>query len=452
MKRKGTKGSGAGAGPENPGRRRIIAASSSAMAVAAMAADPPAARPDAASSGSAVLDAAWASYWGDFAKIRAMVHDNPLYGHDEGTRTDANHWLHQMLYVGHSLAVQPRQLYPIFYSTVFQYPLHNTFGMPAPDNTFGLALIDGTRKYRIWGRRNNVHSVTIVVHHGFWGDANSDMMKEYQLDDFELAADGSYEIIASAQRVPGNWIEIDPASRNVAIIVRHSHLDWEKEQKAEMHIERVDLDDDRPNPRLGEAELAARIVTAGRVMLRMAHMNNLVPGAILGNTGGAYNTFVDLNGPAVNKFGTFSRAHYCNAVYEFAAGEALIIEAADPGPETWFFNFQLGDIWYQTDDYVFHQTSLNSSQVARDADGAVRAVIAERDPGVPNWLDPLERRFGVVVFRVYGPAQVRMPVVKRVPAADLRAHLPADTPVVTGNQRREALRRRRQGAMRRFGF
>jgi hypothetical protein len=42
-----------------------------------------------------------------------------------------------------------------------------------------------------------------------------------------------------------------------------------------------------------------------------------------------------------------------------------------------------------------------------------------------------------------------MPIIKRVALAELRAHLPADTPIVTPTERAEQLRARVRAAQRR---
>ena len=52
-------------------------------------------------------------------------------------------------------------------------------------------------------------------------------------------------------------------------------------------------------------------------------------------------------------------------------------------------------------------------------------------------------------FRADSELTVR---TKKVPLTELRAHLPADTPVVTPGQRKDELRRRHQGTLRRYGY
>ena len=84
--------------------------------------------------------------------------------------------------------------------------------------------------------------------------------------------------------------------------------------------------------------------------------------------------------------------------------------------------------------------------VGRDTDGLFRAVISVDDPGVPNWLDTAGRYKGVVQGRWYQASSAPTPRLKRVKLAELRDHLPADTPRIDHEARRESLRARFRGA------
>jgi hypothetical protein len=73
-------------------------------------------------------------------------------------------------------------------------------------------------------------------------------------------------------------------------------------------------------------------------------------------------------------------------------------------------------------------------------------VISRTDPGVPNWLDKADHPWGVIQMRWNLASSYPDPTIKKVPVAEVRDHLPPDTPVVTPDERREQLRRRREGA------
>jgi len=71
-------------------------------------------------------------------------------------------------------------------------------------------------------------------------------------------------------------------------------------------------------------------------------------------------------------------------------------------------------------------------------------VISRLDPGVPNWLDKGDYPWGIIQMRWNHADAYPDPTIELVPLAELRDHLPADTPVVTPEQRAEQLRARRE--------
>jgi hypothetical protein len=131
--------------------------------------------------------------------------------------------------------------------------------------------------------------------------------------------------------------------------------------------------------------------------------------------------------------------------FAVASDEALIVTVKN-APQAAYNNFEVADPWMNTFEFVHHQTSLNRSQFRIDADGYVRYVISPVDPEVPNWIDTTGATQGWIWSRwqdvngVLGPEFA--PRVERVKRADLRAHLPPDTPVVTLQERNASLVRR----------
>src|SRR5581483_2670023 len=60
---------------------------------------------------------------------------------------------------------------------------------------------------------------------------------------------------------------------------------------------------------------------------------------------------------------------------------------------------QLWNRYMQSLDYRHHRVSLNREQVALEPDGSFRVVVAQRDPGVPNWIETAGHREGLVFCR-----------------------------------------------------
>ncbi len=64
-----------------------------------------------------------------------------------------------------------------------------------------------------------------------------------------------------------------------------------------------------------------------------------------------------------------------------------------------YLGFQLGSLWYISLDYINHQTSLNGTQAQADPDGKIRIVVADKNPGVTNWVETLGHAKGYLQFR-----------------------------------------------------
>ena len=146
--------------------------------------------------------------------------------------------------------------------------------------------------------------------------------------------------------------------------------------------------------------------------------------------------------------GALSKQVYLPAVFEFAEGEALILETDLPEVRP-YWNFQLNDPYFNAVEYVYRLSSTNGHFARLSSDGKFRAVISLEDPGVPNWLDPAGYREGTIYGRWYDCDSCPTPTLKRVPFAELRDHLPADTPTVTPAERAEELRARVRACQRR---
>ena len=100
------------------------------------------------------------------------------------------------------------------------------------------------------------------------------------------------------------------------------------------------------------------------------------------------------------------------------------------------------DMWWQTTDYAYHHSSLNGHQARVDGDGKVRIVLSREDPGVPNWLDPVDNPRGIVQWRWYLADRHPTPAVRSVPLSELGRHLPEGTPSITREQRHLDVRAR----------
>ena len=84
---------------------------------------------------------------------------------------------------------------------------------------------------------------------------------------------------------------------------------------------------------------------------------------------------------------------YSHAFVSLHDDDALVVEI-DPSDVSMWDVMLYNRAWYEALDAANRVTSLNHRQVHRDADGKVRVVVANIDPGVANWLDTEGRARG----------------------------------------------------------
>lgn len=312
---------------------------------------------------------------------------------------------------------------------------------PNPDYMYRLAFIDDVGTYQVTGCRGTNLFTQIGVGSGLVGvdDVPGPPLLSIELDDdLTLAPDGSFSFIVSPERpagYDGDWFQLDKGARTLNI--REASYDWLNERDGIFAI--VRLDAALQYRRWSEEEIGHALERIAGFADRYARIfvqfvRNLEKNPV--NTV----TLHDWSG-----IGGLKDQAYYEGLFEIAEDEALIMETDMPETAL-YWSVLLADRIFNTIEWDKCQSSLNGHQARLDSDGKFRAVISIADPGVPNWLETAGRMQGVVQGRWYKASAAPIPTFKLVKLADVRAHLPADTPVVGTDQRRTQLLERWRGA------
>jgi hypothetical protein len=396
---------------------------------------------------TATSQAVWEEYLKTIDEARALVL-NSRWAENPVACAQGQYLIQMLQAFAFSVYMAPRQHYPHFYMQTIFLPFESGFGAPCPDFHYRWTFIDGAKTYRIWGKVGNTRWLELQAQRGFWGDADQSHLGAWDFDNFSIGADGAFEIIASPKKHAGNWIELDAAAANITIMLREAWYDWENETGIDIHIDCLDRDPAEPVA-IGQAEVERRVRAIGFLTkFSVDFFLKLVDRILV--EGGDANTFWAENMAETKNVGGNPRAVYPKIVYDLKEDEALICESEIPTVRFW--SVQVADPWFQTVDYAYHQSSLNGHQVRLDADGKARIVVAAKDPGVPNWIDTVDNNVGVFQWRWYVADRHPMPVAIKVKLADVRKHLPPETPVVTPDERRQIIDRRARAVRRRFGI
>lgn len=317
--------------------------------------------------------------------------------------------------------------------------LVSQWGGPNQDNVYLHARIDPKRRYRIRGRMHACEKFVLTLRVDFmhmpeWGTLETITSSDRGIgpgDDFELLLGGD-----------GSDPAFTPIPERVTTAsLRQYYLDWQPREPAVFTIEC--LDDVPAPPRLDGEAVAARLATAlAQTERSIRYWNEYLEEH---RSQGVDNIFAL---PQTLKKG-LGAARYAFCFYALAPDEVLLVETDVPDARYW--NMQLATLgWFEQPDPVHRISSINHQQAHVDADGRLRFVIAEQDPGCPNWLDPAGHPEGLLTFRWFWPRSDPSPTTRVVKRVDLAAALPTSSPRVSPSERRSEIRARMEHLAWRF--
>ena len=291
-----------------------------------------------------------------------------------------------------------------------EHPVWTPYTLPTrkllgdnPDALYYFAPVLGERSYRIRGNLAGATFSSFTVESGS-GEGNAAGKSTAALDDMDMQVDqdGNYEIIASATRpARGNWLPL--ANDSGQITTRHyfetrNNIVNQTAFQVPLRIEAIDPVPLGPAPDdAGIARCIGNVTRFVRAMMALTLASSSSGDAAPSWFSKVPNVF-SAPGQWLSETGYGNlHAHYAAAPFVLMPDEALLIEGELP--QCRFANLVLWNRYMQTFDYTRRQVSVNRAQMALDANGSYRLVLAHRDPGLPNWLDTEGRVSGIMYWR-----------------------------------------------------
>ena len=321
---------------------------------------------------------------------------------------------------------------------------HVTWGLDCPDCLYLYAPVRGGARYRIHGALGSANHVDVQVNHGHFafGDISKwGTLASRATPELAPGPDGRFELWLSPEPRAGSWLPLD--ARASFVLVRQYFADWERELPADLVIEREGGEPTAPPPRTDE--MAARLE---RLVQWLDDGGALWEKMSRGLVEGSPNRLQVFRPPEGDASGGLAGQAYGMGGFRCEPDEALLIEFRPPACRHW--SLSLASWYWETIDYGTRQSSLNAHQARLDPDGVLRAVVAHRDPGFANWLDPGGHRQGTLAARFLRADSAPEVAIRSLPAADLGSALPAGAPRVTPAERRAELARRRRAVWARY--
>jgi hypothetical protein len=304
----------------------------------------------------------------------------------------------------------------------FPLPTRKFLGDNA-DALYHETAISPDHRYRLKGNMAGAVYVSITVETGAPGGEfpreTGGVINDTQ---FDVAADGSFEIRLGGEPAERNWLALPPGTSRIT--TRHYYEELEPAAMKPRHLDfQIEVLDPAPPPaRPGDRSVAAAIRRVAN-FLRTATLDQGAPSERTNQP--PFVSRVPNEFPQPVKPGNFAQAAadaaYSMAPFVLGPDQALVMTGRWP-QDCRCANVCLWNRHMQTYDYLNRQVSLNRKQTRLEPDGSFRIVIAHEDPGVPNWLDTEGRPFGLVFWRYMLPeGEIEKPEAKVVPLSSLRA-------------------------------
>lgn len=312
-----------------------------------------------------------------------------------------------------------------------------SINVQTPDQDHLMCQFDEARDYRITGTRGTIPYFVMAVlsapapdHPGAedWAPLGFAGLEAFDPSNLktrgflasqqvDVDGDGRFEIVLS-QNDPGdgvNWIQLTPDTN--CMMVRLVWSDRETQIAPSFHIER--MDGAKPEP-VDAALMADNLAWSAQAVLGYAE---LVRNWWRGNQGNfsAKLNRLDYSRAQYLSNGGVADRHVAFGGWEKPLDEALVLEFTPPPCEYW--NFQLCNMWQENlDTFEDGNGWINNARHVAEADGKVRVIIAERDPGLGgNWVNSFGHDKGIWGLRLVQTTDTAEVDLWRLPLAELEA-------------------------------
>jgi hypothetical protein len=260
------------------------------------------------------------------------------------------------------------------------------------DAFYQVAPLDPKRTYRVTGNRGDAVYLSMTVYGGPDDGSYSNRIVG-TVNDRELTFDenGDFEFILSPDPHAGTWLRLDPDA--VHALTRDYLTEPAAGRRTRWRIEAVD----RPARRHDSPEDLARRLRAARTWLH--EQLSFLPTRV-----DPPNQIAEPYPVPQHAYGwSAADAAYAMGSYDLRSDQALVIEGTSPACVFW--NLCLWNPFLHTYDYTYERVTINGAHIAYEPDGSWRVVVADRDPGHPNWVSTAGRARGLIWLRWFLPEE-----------------------------------------------
>jgi hypothetical protein len=382
----------------------------------------------------------WDQLVAEIARLKELVYAEGVPG-DELHRAEGIRYLLRFLAAGIAICIEHDDDEHPEVGTLIEN--RRSWGLDNPDTKYGFTRLAPDATYIVAGDPGSARHQELQVNTGHFGDgdfAGWKALSRWSTDDMVREADGSVRIVVSPERPAdaANWMATGPTASYLHL--REYFSDWSTERPAVWSVEKVDAT--YPAGPLSSDAIGRRVDLLRQWMDIGARCWVQFGAGLASGEPGPVTPFT----PSLEATGLGGQSYGMGA-YACGPDEAVILELRPPTCKYW--SLSLATWFWESTDMANRQCSVNDSQARVDDDGVVRAVIAQRDPGVANWLDAAGYQRGTLAVRYLFADDIPTVSYRTVPFDSLAAELP-DTARVTLDERAATIRARREALVHRW--
>lgn len=258
-------------------------------------------------------------------------------------------------------------------------------GFTSPDQDPLTCNIDPTKEYRITGTRGTNAGLGILA----MEPATMQMVGWLNHLNLKVDESGHFEIIASRNGHPGNWLRL--TDRSGLLVIRCNYHDRKTETRAQFRIEEIGGTPDPRRPigaedvirglklaKTSTSVMSWRMVEWAEELVARPNQINVLE-SYMRSSGSPDHNF---------RFGYF----------DLKPGEAIELKFVPPDCDNW--QFQIGNWWVENlDNYEDEQGWINKFRAQPDSDGSITLYASPEKVAAPNWVDTFGRWIGVMGVR-----------------------------------------------------
>lgn len=259
------------------------------------------------------------------------------------------------------------------------------WGIDNPDSVYRVIPISGEQRYEIRGR---VYQRRMVENYFTLWDEKMQTVGLLSGKDLVLDSEGCFTISVDSEPANGRINHIQSSPQAKEFYIRDVIFDWQQDRPNELAVVRLGEQPDRtPSSKKDLLSLVAEY------MHKWASNTTRWNNQALLKPANDFSFTIDRDSD-----GALRNQIYIMGHFDLANEDSVLVLDIDMGGADYFIA-PITNVWGTSNEIRNRNGCLNKTQIEKNSDGTYTFIVALKDPGVRNWLDPSDMPEGILTLR-----------------------------------------------------